>query len=296
VSKPAPRFIAAIGTPLDPQEHLDVRGLRAHLEDQSAGEMDGVLVAGSMGAMQLLADDAYRDLIKHSVEFWSGRGELLVGIGDASFARSRDRLRSVNEFSVDGAVVLAPYVTKFPQEELIDYFQALAAESRAPLYLYDLPQLTGTSLHIETVLKLSQHPNIRGIKCSGDVAQVRALVDAVAGSGFRVIIAQPLLVDLLLRHGMNEHLDGLFAMFPHWVKQMKNAVREENWPTAAQLVQSMDRALRRLVHYGVLPAMTVLLNARGISGSFAPKPYRALNPKLADELCQEPALRALAVH
>lgn len=294
MSKPAPRFIAAIGTPLDPQEHLDVQGLRAHLDDQAAGEMDGVLVAGSMGTMQLLADDAYRDLVKHGAEFWSGRGELLVGVGDASFARTRDRLRYVNEFSVDGTVVLAPYVTKFPQPELIEYYEALASESRAPLYLYDLPQLTGTSLHLETVVKLAQHPNIRGIKCSGDVAQVRALVDAVNGSGFRVIVAQPLIVDLLLRHGMNEHLDGLFAMFPYWVKQMKSAVRAENWSAAAELVQSMDCALRRLLHYGVLPAMTVLLNARGISGSFAPRPYRALNPKQADELCQEPAFRALS--
>jgi hypothetical protein len=56
----------------------------------------------------------------------------------------------------------------------------------------------------------------------------------------------------------------------------------------------MDSALRRLLHYGVLPAMTALLNARGISGSFAPRPYRALNSKHADELCQEPALRALS--
>ena len=288
-----PYFIAAIGTPLDADERLDSEGLRAHLEDQRSGEMDGVLVAGTMGMMQLLRDETYRDLVRQCTELWSGKGELFVGVGDASFSRTRDRLRFVNQFPVDVTVVLAPYFMKFSQEQLIEYYRALADESRSPLYLYDLPQSTGTSLTLETVSSLAKHPNIRGIKCSGDIAQVRVLIDALAGSNFRVIVAQPLIVDVLMRHGMRQHLDGVYAMFPAWVKQMKRVVLAEDWPAAASLSQLIARVMPRLHHYGVLSAMTAILNSRGIAGNYAPRPYPQLTAAQRQALLQEPALHAL---
>jgi dihydrodipicolinate synthase/N-acetylneuraminate lyase len=261
-------FISALGTPLDGDENLHHEGLRLHLDDQHSNGIDGVLVGGTMGMMQLLRDQTYRDLIKESCALWSGRGEMFVGVGDAGFARTRDRLRLVNEFPVDVTVVLAPYFMKFSQERLIEYYRALADESRSPLYLYDLPQSTGTVLSVDTVVTLSRHPNIRGIKCSGDIAQVRVLMDA-APADFRVIVAQPLITDVLLHHGIGEHLDGVFAMFPTWVKRMKEAVAADSWVDAAATSRWMGRVMPRIQQYGVMSAMTTLLNARGIPGNFA---------------------------
>lgn len=289
----APYFIAALGTPLGEEEQLHIGGLQAQFDSQIRGEMDGVLVGGTMGMMQLLRDDTYLDLLRHSAEYWQGKGEIFVGVGDASFARSRDRLRLVNEFPVDVVVVLAPYFMKFGQDQLIEYYSALANESKAPLYLYDLPQSTGTSLSHSTIHTLAKHQNIRGIKCSGDVAQVRVLTDSFAGTDFRVIVAQPLLVDTLMRHGMRQHLDGVFAMFPNWVKQMKHAVATENWTTAAELSQRMGRVMPRLQHYGVMSAMTAIMNSKGIAGSFAPRPFPALSASQVDELLREPTVLAL---
>ena len=165
-----PYLISAIGTPVTENDDLHIDGLAAHLAAQANALINGILVAGSMGLMQLLADGTYRELIARSVEQWRGRGELLVGVGDTSFARTRDRIRLVNDYPVDGTVVLSPYFVNFSQSELIEYFQALAAESKAPLFLYDLPQRTRTSLSVETILRLSETPNIAGIKCSGDTS------------------------------------------------------------------------------------------------------------------------------
>lgn len=291
MTKPNPYFIAAIGTPLDSHERLHAAGLRAHLEDQLAGCMDGVLVAGSMGLMQLLADEVYRDLLGRSVECVAGRCEVLVGIGDTSFARTRARLQFVNELKVDGAVVLAPFFMKFSQAELIDYFWTLAEESRAPLFLYDLPQRTGTTLGLELVLKLREHANIAGIKCSGDVSQARVLADAVAGSRFRVIFAQPQLADVLVRAGFMEQLDGVYAVFPNWVKSMKAAVAASDWSRAGKQSQLLASALSEMIKYDVMPAMTAILNARGIAGNFAPRPYHSLPPEKAQALLNDPAVR-----
>jgi dihydrodipicolinate synthase/N-acetylneuraminate lyase len=141
------------------------------------------------------------------------------------------------------------------------------------------------------VLKLRQHANIAGIKCSGDVSQARMLADAVAGSRFRVIFAQPQLADVLFRSGYMEQLDGLYAIFPSWVKKMKTAVEAADWNSAHKLCQSLASVLAVLVAHDVMPAMTAILNARGIAGNFAPRPYHMLPPDKSHALLIDPAIR-----
>lgn len=283
---------AAIGTPLTSDEGLHADGLRCHLDDQRRSGMDAVLVAGTMGAMQLLTATTYAQLVKQSVAIWSGHGELLVGVGDLSFARTRERLRYANEFRIDGAVVLSPMFLKYTQEELRQYFTALADESRAPIYLYDLPQRTGVALEQETIVQLAKHPNIAGIKCSGDIALVRRMRDAVQGESFRVIVAQTTLIDILLRAGFHEHVDGVFCILPQLVNSIRQAAVQSKWETAAAGTQLLSDFLMVVVRYGVFPAMTALLNARHTPGNFAPLPHTPLQPADVERLLAEPAVAA----
>ena len=63
-----PYLISAIGTPLTDNDELHVDGLAVHLDAQANASVDGILVAGSMGAMQLLADRTYGELVAQSVK------------------------------------------------------------------------------------------------------------------------------------------------------------------------------------------------------------------------------------
>jgi 4-hydroxy-tetrahydrodipicolinate synthase len=284
---------SAIGTPLDGNEALHSQGLRAQLEDHAKARIDGILVAGTMGLMPLLTGAAYADLAYQAVEFWKGKGEVLIGVGDQSFARTRERIRMVNELRADGVVALPPYFVKFTQEELVEYYQSLAADASSPLYLYDLPQRTGVALSLETVRRLAEHPNIAGIKCSGDVTQTRQLIDALAGSTFRVIVAQASLMDYLIRGGIREFLDGVYCIAPRLARGIVDAAREGDWQTAAERMQTLNGLSLVLHKYGVFPTTTVLLNHRGIPGNFAPRPHKPLSPQLREQLLNEPATRAV---
>jgi dihydrodipicolinate synthase/N-acetylneuraminate lyase len=52
-------LITAIGTPLDDEENLREEGLALHLDDQWQAGIHGILVAGSMGLMQMLRERTY---------------------------------------------------------------------------------------------------------------------------------------------------------------------------------------------------------------------------------------------
>jgi 4-hydroxy-tetrahydrodipicolinate synthase len=287
-----PHFVSAIGTPLDVGDDLHERGLEHHLEDQWRHGIDGVLVAGSMGLMQLLKDQTYKTLIERATALSRGCGEVLVGAGDTSLARTRERIAFINETSADGVVVLTPYFFQLSQGELIDYYHRLADVSRIPVYIYHLPALTGTTLEFDTVSAIAEHGNIRGIKCSCDLEWTRELIRRIGGR-LQILVAQPALVDTLIREGIHGHLDGMYALAPAWVAAIRKAALAEDWEQAARyrgLLADLQALLRS---FGVFAAATALLNARGIPGTFAPAPMRLLTGEQQETLLAHPIVRNL---
>ena len=287
-------MITALGTPLTPEEELHIPGLEAHIHDQLAHGINGFLVAGTMGLMQLLTESTYRQLVGQSVHFNAGKAELLVGVGDTSFVRTRDRIRMVEQFDIDGVVALAPFFIKFSQEDLVDYYLSLAELSSKPLYLYDLPQTTGTKLEVETVLKLAEHPNIHGIKCSDHFVTIRPVQDTI-GDEFRVIVAQPNLMDILLRSGVREHLDGIYGLVPEWIEKMVLATESKDWNELSLIQQDLSALLRLLLTSPapLFSTVTAILNMRGIPGNFAPRPMRPLTAAEQTQLAEHPLIQKI---
>lgn len=78
---------------------------------------------------------------------------------------------------IAGLLVPAPHYIRPSQAGLIQWFTALADQSRVPLIVYDIPYRTGSTLTRETLLQLANHPRIVAIKdCGGDAAKTLALI------------------------------------------------------------------------------------------------------------------------
>ncbi len=283
------KIISALCTPLNEDESLNTESLALHIEQQVQAGFAGLLAGGTMGLMQLLSDQTYRDLIQQSVLANNGRLEMLVGVGDTSYARTRDRIDYVQQFEIDGIVVLTPSWWKFSKEELIQYFTDLADYAKKPIYLYDLPGLTGVSIDLGIMQKLADHPNIAGIKCSGAWQGTRQLMGATAGR-LRVIPAQPLLMDQLIRLGVEENLDGIYSLFPELTVQIIESAESDRWDEAEKLTRELSDILCVLVEYKVMPAALAILNARGIYSATTPRPIKPLCSQKQKQLLEEPAI------
>ena len=283
-------FIGAIGTPLDENEGLHEEGLERLLDRQWSAGIQGVLVAGTMGVMQLLRDDTYRMLVELSTTLSDGRGEVLVGCGDTSLARTREKIEYLNGRSMDGVVVLSPYFIDFNQEELFDYYWSLADLSRHPFYIYEIPCRTGVALEHITVERLAEHPNIRGVKCSREWEWTEELIRRL-GQQLRIISVELEQMDSLLARGVMEHLDGMFALVPSWTVELGQAVAAGDLPRAAEYRRRIVHLRDLLRRFGSFQTATVLWNSQGVPGNFAPAPMRALTAQQREQLFDDPVVK-----
>jgi dihydrodipicolinate synthase/N-acetylneuraminate lyase len=148
-------------------------------------------------------------------------------------------------------------------------------------------------LDVATVVELSTHPNIAGIKCSGDLNDALELI-ACVDAGFRVIVAQADQVDVLCEQGVVHHLDGVFSLAPEWTMEIARASAGGDWIAAAEAQRRVSGILRLLREYGVFPSYNELMHARGIPGLFAPRPFQLLNDAQRRSLLSQPLADALA--
>ena len=288
------RIITAIGTPLDKSGRLHREGIEAHLADQAQAGIDSLLVAGTMGLMPLLRDQTWQDLVQTAVSLRRSRFELLIGAADTSTERVLDRIAFLNSFeAIDGVVVMAPGLIKYRPDEYVKFYGDLAKASRHPLYIYDLERLTGVVLSVDTLCQIADRPNIAGMKLSGNAAKASQLRRRLAGSGFRLVVADPMICDVMFRAGYREHLDGVFAMCPRWAVALAAAAEDGDWDQAAHWQTIICQLLEECLSLPLFGAFTAIMNARGIPGRFAPEPIQMLTDEQSDSLLQRAIVREL---
>ena len=180
-----PRFgavVTAMVTPFDGALELDVDeavALARWLADHGS---DGLVLSGTTGEGPVLSDT-------ERIELWRAVADavtipVIAGTGTNDTRHSIELTRAAEEAGVDGVLVVTPYYNRPPQAGIHAHFTAVAAATRLPVVLYDIPVRTGRRVAADVVLSLARDvPNIVAVKdAAGDVAgSARLLSQAPAG-------------------------------------------------------------------------------------------------------------------
>jgi len=98
----------------------------------------------------------------------------------------------------------------------------------------------------------------------------------------------------IVRAGMKEQLDGIYALAPEWTVNIVNAAESGDVEPAAEWQHKLSSLLRVVTQdYPMMPAFTVILNALGIPGNFSPAPIRPLTDEQREHLLNIPVVKEL---
>ncbi len=266
--------MTALGTPLDSNEDVHEEGMREQIRMQMRAGVHGLLVAGSMGAMQLLKEETYEKAVAIAADEVRGRCFLVAGCGDTSLERTMARVRRIGSYPVDAVAVVPPFFFKFTPAELFDYFQRLSDRCPLPIFLYDNPVWTKHTLDFELVVGLSRLPRIAGLKASGDFFHFRQCAEYFRESGdFTVLSGQTSFQDLSLQLGARGIVDGLFAVAPELAMNMWKCFCANDPAGMAEAQKKLLQLLSFVRVDSTFGGFTSAMNARGVPGNFAIRPF-----------------------
>lgn len=160
-------------TPFHPTGEILISAIRANLKKWSTRGVAGFVVLGSTGERVHLEEHEYLQVIEVSRAAVSDDLAFIVGAGQHSTIATISEIRKAAAAGADAVLVITPhyYRSAMSQEALSSYYRAVADASPVPVLLYSMPALTGIRIEPETIARLSEHPNIVGVKdSSNDVA------------------------------------------------------------------------------------------------------------------------------
>ena len=171
------RLLTAMVTPFDSEGRVDYAQARKLALALVASGSDGVVVAGTTGESPTLTPEEQTRLFAEIKEALDGEGDVVAGTGSNSTAEAVKYTEDATKVGADAVLSVVPYYNKPPQEGLYRHFKAIAESTDLPVILYNVTSRTAINMSAETVIRLSEIPNIVGIKeAGGDLGQAAHII------------------------------------------------------------------------------------------------------------------------
>ncbi|MBQ6923798.1 MAG: 4-hydroxy-tetrahydrodipicolinate synthase [Kiritimatiellae bacterium] len=233
----------AMVTPFNANGAVDYGKLRELVEEQIAGGVDGLVPVGTSGESPTLSMEEHSRVVEFVAETANRRVQIVAGTGANSTAEALRLTREALEMGVDASLQVCPYYNKPNQEGLYRHFSAIA-DLGLPIILYNVPSRTGRDIALETVVRLSKHPNVAAVKeASGSVARVSATVDAC---DITVLSGDDVLAFPMIAVGAKGVISVASNVAPGLVSKMINAALSGDMVGAATLHKRLYHLFRDL--------------------------------------------------
>ena len=170
----------ALVTPFRTDGSLDEAALRSLVRRQIDAGINFLVPCGTTGESPTLTHSEHLRVVELTLEIAKGKVPVLAGAGGYNTAEVIALANELQKLGADGILSVTPYYNKPTQEGLFQHFKAIASAVNLPVILYSVQGRTGVNIEPSTVLRLSQIPNIVGIKeASGNISQMGAILNLV---------------------------------------------------------------------------------------------------------------------
>ena len=263
-------LFTALITPFKEDKSIDFETLEDLIEQQNTHNINGLLILGTTGESPVINHKEANQIIKTAVEKTSHKTKIIVGTGSNNTKTSIENSKIAADLGADAVLLISPYYNKPTQEGLYHHFIAVAESTNIPILLYNVAARTGVNIETNTLLKLSKHKNIVGVKeSSGNILQVMDIIQAT-DNDFAVLSGDDALTHAILTSGGHGVISVLSNIMPQNIKNMIEQIFAGNTDaaqTSHYKLYSLMKALLTLAS-NPIPIKTLLAHTGRINEVF----------------------------
>lgn len=268
-------------TPLLDNNRLDVEGAKRIVDRMVDGGVSAIFLLGTTGESQSIAMHLRFEFVDIVSRYIAGRVPFLVAISETSMEDSLKLAQHAKACGACAVVATAPYYFPANQSELVTWFTALADACPLPVFLYNMPSKVKVFLEVPTVVALSKHPNIMGLKdSSANVPYTKELISIFKDTDFAIYMGPEELTSEVVLLGCDGGVNGGANLYPElFVKSYRAAAAGDM--KAAKEYQDRIMYLSNSL-YGLdkssdasfLRGIKCALGIKGICSPYVAYPYR----------------------
>lgn len=233
-------FPAAI-TPMDEEGDLDEAALEKVLEFNLQAGVQGFWLAGGTGESVLLDDEENMRVASLAVARTAGRAATIMHVGTPTTRRSVRLAEHAARAGADAICCVPPFYYSRSEDEIVEHYRAVGAAAGLPLFLYNLPGMTGVEITLDLIRRIRDGvPQLAGLKHSSSNQPV---VHDFAQMGLRCFIGNSMSMLPAMSLGAVGCVDGPPLMEPAPWLEIRDAYRKGDLARA----EAAQRRAREMV-------------------------------------------------
>mgnify|MGYP001068849914 FL=1 len=231
--------MVALVTPMEADGTIAWSSLEDLIEFHIENGTDAIVAVGTTGESATLDVEEHTRVIKFVVEKVNKRVPVLAGTGANSTTEAIHLTRAAKAAGADAALLVTPYYNKPGQEGLYLHYKSIADAVDLPQYLYNVPGRTACDMLPDTIVRLSNHPNIVGVKeATGDIERV-SVIKQGAAEGFVILSGDDATLLPFLKAGGHGVISVTANVSPKAMSSLCLAAKAGEWETAERLQNSL---------------------------------------------------------
>lgn len=283
-------IITPLITPLNSDFSLDIVALKKIIEHIIEGGVSAVFPLGTTGEFCSFSMTMQKQVITEVCAAVNGRIPVLVGISSPSLHDTYVLAEVAKNCQADALVATLPFYYRLSQEEVVDYYTTLANKVDLPLFLYNMPGQTKINIEIETVLTLSKHPNIVGLKdSSADMKYFADLATLFKNTDFTLYVGPEEKLAESLKLGAHGGVNGGSNLYPKLYVSLFKAFKEGDIARVEKIqmqILKLSRTVYNLTNNpnSYLQGLKAAMNINGLCEATLAIPLKELSGHLKIDL------------
>lgn len=225
----------ALITPFNTDLSIDFEGLKKLIHFVSENDSDYLVVQGTTGETSTTTSEEKEQLLRFTIENNPKKLPIVYGLGGNNTTNVLNQIKNQNFEGIDVILSVCPYYNKPSQAGIFAHFTAIANACPVPVILYNVPGRTVVNMSPDTIIDLSAHPNIIGIKdASGSFEQIMEIAKRMP-KDFLLISGDDNIVTPMISVGAVGVISVIANAFPKEFAALTHSALAGNFKKAAQI-------------------------------------------------------------
>ena len=247
-------IVVPMVTPVDQQGRLNEKAYRGLIDYLAENGIHGVFPFGTTGEFYAYDQGFYNELLAITKDAVAGRMQIYAGANHITTKGAIAIAKAVEKVGgIDALSVLTPMFVSQTQEELYEYYRAIASETSLPIIIYNNKPKTNVGVDPATVAKLAEIDNIVAAKDStGDMTNSEEYIRLTRGMDFSVMMGRDTLILAGLHYGATGAIASCANVAPRVAVDIYEKFQQKDYQGALE-AQFKLSALRIATNMGSFP-------------------------------------------
>jgi 4-hydroxy-tetrahydrodipicolinate synthase len=260
-------IIVPLVTPFDNRGEIDLAATRDLVQFLIERGVHGLFPGGTTGEWTLLTLKERHKLAEVVVDAADGRVPVLVHTGTLTTRDTLTLTRHARSIGAQAAAIVTPFYLHLTDEALAGYFEQIANDvPEYPIYLYNIPQLTGRNISLSLIRRLVENcPNIVGMKDSSGSLSTLVASAPLRDGDFNTAIGADGLTLAGVAVGIDAFISGNANVVPELIVALYEAASSGDLILARELQRQLDTVRQLLGDGSNYSLFKGILAQRGIA-------------------------------